>query len=665
MEIESKKSTITLDNILHGEFLTGSFDGTWINDNEIVYRHENGSYMSYKIDVDQSSLYKNVINKLVDYDNYKVSADEGYILLSKKVKGAYETKTSFEYRVVNLTTLDERSLIVDNSSIHQYAIWTPEGNGIVVVHKNNIFYRPKIEHEGFYQITNDGVERLIYNGVSNLKASGLWAPAILFSPSGKFIAFESYDDSNVGIIDIPFYGNISDNLSYQYPWSNSYHYSKVLKIVQNNGWIAASTEPYFNNNANKFLIIIPQKQFDNDYWNHLVMVKINEIDGNSVMYPLTSGRFVVTEIIAWDEQKSLVYYLATVADEPSQQQFYRLSTLDINPKPECLSCNIKSENKGLPCLYNEASMSPLREKFVLKCGGPDVPHISIYNTNDSTKIMTWNDNIKIAKLINDTAQPIVMKLKVPISADFEADVKLFIPPDADLNGSIKYPLLIHVYAGPEFFQVTEEFRVNWGTYLVTNKNFIYAVIDGRGSGRRSNSMLFSVYRNLGTVEIYDQINVTRYLQNKFSFIDKKKTAIWGWSYGGYAAGMSMALDDKNTFKCGISVAPVTDWRLYNSKYTESYMGLPSLDDNYDGYEQAQLINKAKNIKSNSYYLIHGTLDDTVHHQHSLLLAEELEKNNIIFRQQMYTNEDHSMGKLRKHLFLSMFNFLDECLHKLE
>ncbi|KAF7996711.1 hypothetical protein HCN44_002357 [Aphidius gifuensis] len=744
--VESKKSTITLDNILHGEFLTGSFDGTWINDNEIVYRHENGSYMSYKIDVDQSSLYKNVINKLVDYDNYKVSADEGYILLSKKVKGAYETKTSFEYRVVNLTTLDERSLIVDNSSIHQYAIWTPEGNGIVVVHKNNIFYRPKIEHEGFYQITNDGVERLIYNGVSNLKASGLWAPAILFSPSGKFIAFESYDDSNVGIIDIPFYGNISDNLSYQYPWSNSYHYSKagsmisissvfyvdlqlvaesygtkiepirirqpsgltnnntifynilfpndniiivswnnriqnelyvvthnivksidktVLKIVQNNGWIAASTEPYFNNNANKFLIIIPQKQFDNDYWNHLVMVKINEIDGNSVMYPLTSGRFVVTEIIAWDEQKSLVYYLATVADEPSQQQFYRLSTLDINPKPECLSCNIKSENKGLPCLYNEASMSPLREKFVLKCGGPDVPHISIYNTNDSTKIMTWNDNIKIAKLINDTAQPIVMKLKVPISADFEADVKLFIPPDADLNGSIKYPLLIHVYAGPEFFQVTEEFRVNWGTYLVTNKNFIYAVIDGRGSGRRSNSMLFSVYRNLGTVEIYDQINVTRYLQNKFSFIDKKKTAIWGWSYGGYAAGMSMALDDKNTFKCGISVAPVTDWRLYNSKYTESYMGLPSLDDNYDGYEQAQLINKAKNIKSNSYYLIHGTLDDTVHHQHSLLLAEELEKNNIIFRQQMYTNEDHSMGKLRKHLFLSMFNFLDECLHKLE
>ncbi|XP_044019925.1 venom dipeptidyl peptidase 4-like [Aphidius gifuensis] len=184
--------------------------------------------------------------------------------------------------------------------------------------------------------------------------------------------------------------------------------------------------------------------------------------------------------------------------------------------------------------------------------------------------MTWNDNIKIAKLMNDTAQPIVMKLKVPITNDFKADVKLSIPPDADLNGSIKYPLLIYGYAGPGSFQVTEEFNVDWGTYLVTNKNFIYAVIDGRGSGRRSNSLLFSVYKNLGTVEIYDQINVTRYLQNKFPFIDEKKTAIWGISYGGYAAGMSMALDDKNTFKCGISVAPVTDWRLYSKQKNNSY-----------------------------------------------------------------------------------------------
>ncbi|XP_044001215.1 venom dipeptidyl peptidase 4-like [Aphidius gifuensis] len=658
----------------------------------------------------------------------------------------FKTMTSFEYRVVNLTTLDERLLIVDNSSIHQYAEWAPKGNGIVVVHKNNIFYRPEIEQEGFYQITKNGVENLIYNGVSNSKEAGSWLPAISFSPSGKFMAFGSYDDSNVGIIDIPVYGNISDNLSYQYLRLNSYRYSQagsmmsisgifyvdlqlvaenygtkiepirikqpsgltnnntifysidlpndniiivswsnrirnelyvvthnieksidktVFKIVQKNGWISSSTYPYFNNNATEFLIILPQKQFDNDYWNHLVMVKINEIDGNSVMYPLTSGRFVVTNIVEWDVEKSLVYYLATVADDPSQQQFYRSSTLDINSRPECLSCNIKSENKGLPCLYNEALMSPSREKFVLKCGGPDVPHISIYNTNDSTKIMTWNDNIKIAKLMNDTAQPIVMKLKVPISNDFEADVKLFIPPDADLNGSIKYPLLIYVYAGPGSFQVTEEFNVDWGTYLVTNKNFIYAVIDGRGSGRRSNSLLFSVYRNLGTVEIYDQINVTRYLQNKFPFIDEKKTAIWGMSYGGYAAGMSMALDDKNTFKCGISIAPVTDWRLYNAKYTESYMGLPSLDDNYDGYEQAQLINKAKNIKSNSYYLIHGTLDDIVHYQHSLLLANELEKNNIIFRQQVYTNENHGIVNFRKHLYLSMFNFLDECLHKPE
>ncbi|XP_044001063.1 venom dipeptidyl peptidase 4-like [Aphidius gifuensis] len=740
-----KKSGITINELAQGQFYIKLFNGTWIDDNQILFKDEDGNLLIYEIDKSQSSV---LINSTIasDFDEFEISADNEYALLSKNVKEDYEVFNSIECRVINLSTFDETLLTINNSTNHQHARWTPEGNGLIVVHKNNIFYLPKIEHEDFYQITKSGRDNLIYNGVcdpSYTADSSKWETVIWLSPSGKSMAFGYFDDSKIKKINIPYYGNLNDDLTYQYPWLNSFHYSKagsiipvsklfyvdlelvansdgkniklirikqpnklainntilndvefpteniitinwknriqnesyivaynieksidkiVFKNYQKNGWIIENGAPHFINNATEFLIILPQKQIDNDYWNHLAIVKINKTDGNTVTNNLTSGRFVVTEIIGWDEKKSLVYYLATVSDDPSQQQFYRLSTLDIDPKPECLSCNIKSKNKASACLYNEASMSPFNERFVLTCGGPDVPHISIYNSNDSTEITTWMDNLKIAKLINEKAQPIEMKLKVPISADFKADVKLLIPPDADLNGSIKYPLIIYVYAGPESFQVTEEFKVDWGTYLVTNKNFIYAVIDGRGSGRRSSSMLFSVYKNLGTFEIYDQINVTRYLQNKLPFIDEKKTAIWGWSYGGYAAGMSMALDKKNTFKCGISVAPVTDWRLYNSEYTENYMGLPTLDDNFNGYEQAQLINKAKNIKSNSYYLIHGTFDDNVHYQNSLLLADELEKNNIIFRQQIYTNENHDINNLAAHLYLSMENFLNDCLN---
>ncbi|KAK0172534.1 hypothetical protein PV328_005840 [Microctonus aethiopoides] len=357
------------------------------------------------------------------------------------------------------------------------------------------------------------------------------------------------------------------------------------------------------------------------------------------------------------------YYLATLENDSAQQHLYRVSTIDESLKPECLSCAIKSATNDNFCLYNEAKLSPNGSRYLLTCAGPSVPDISIYNSANATRLIAWEDNDMIAKIVAEKSQPIVKRFSVPVADGFDAQVRLLIPPGADLTGSTKYPMLVYVYGGPDTYQVTEQFNIHWGTYLVTNKNIIYAAIDGRGSGLKGSNMLFAGYRNLGTVEIYDQINVTSHLHENLPYIDKTRTAIWGWSYGGYAAGMSLAMDTKSTFKCGMSVAPVTDWTLYDSIYTERFMGLPTPSDNVGGYEQGQLLNKAANIKSNSYYLIHGTLDDNVHYQQSLLLAKILEENDILFRQQTYTDEDHGILRTRAHLYHSLEKFLDDCLIK--
>lgn len=124
--------------------------------------------------------------------------------------------------------------------------------------------------------------------------------------------------------------------------------------------------------------------------------------------------------------------------------------------------------------------------------------------------------------------------------------------------------------------------------------------------------------------------------------------------------MSLAMDFNGVFKCGMSVAPVTDWALYDSIYTERFMGLPTVADNLQGYEKGQLLNKVDNIKTKMYYLIHGTLDDNVHYQQSLMLAKVLEQKDILFRQQTYTDEDHGILQSRTHLYHSLENFLDEC-----
>ncbi|XP_008202160.1 venom dipeptidyl peptidase 4 isoform X1 [Nasonia vitripennis] len=434
--------------------------------------------------------------------------------------------------------------------------------------------------------------------------------------------------------------------------------STALAYKERNGWVEQFVPPLYSKDGTAFVLILPQKQGNRGDWRHAVLVT-EATTKHPIVTALTSGLFVVTEIVAWDEDNHYVYYLATSEQDPAQKHLYRVSILDRNRRSDCLSCEIKSESDGSYCLYNSAEFSKDNSHYVLTCAGPGIPEITIHNRN-STKVYAWESNIAVAELIAEKSRPTVKRFTVPVPGGFEAQVKLLLPPNADLSGKTKYPMLLYVYGGPDTNEVTEKFNIDWGTYLVTNKSIIYASIDGRGSGLKGNSMMFAVYRNLGTVEIMDQINVTRHLQNSFSYIDRSRTAIWGWSYGGYATGMALAMDFDGIFKCGLSVAPVTDWTLYDSVYTERFMGLPNAADNLGGYDQSQLLNKVDNIKNKGYYLIHGTLDDNVHYQQSMLLAKMLEQKDILFRQQTYTDETHDIARMRLHLYHSMENFLDEC-----
>ncbi|KAJ8960911.1 hypothetical protein NQ318_020210 [Aromia moschata] len=155
---------------------------------------------------------------------------------------------------------------------------------------------------------------------------------------------------------------------------------------------------------------------------------------------------------------------------------------------------------------------------------------------------------------------------------------------------------------------------------------------------------------------------SRLIQQALPYVDAARTAIWGWSYGGYAAGMALATDTDGVFKCGISVAPVTDWALYGNTFDlhRRFMGLPTADDNWSGYLAAQLVTKYEGLRDKEYFLIHGTYDDNVHYQQSMLWSKVLEQNDILFRQQSYPDQDHGLALVRPHLYHSLESFLDEC-----
>ncbi|XP_063983383.1 venom dipeptidyl peptidase 4 isoform X10 [Diachasmimorpha longicaudata] len=608
-------SSITLDDWLWGSLSTKTFNGTWINDDEFLYRIETGDLMVYNIQnasarvllpISQSFFSSN-FQALRSSFEHQLSPDGQYLLCASNYQKFFRHTYLAEYRIVNLKTKIETLVTVGNSTNQQLATWTGDGNGLVYVNQNNIYYRPKVESAIDYQITTSGVFGSIYNAVPDwVYEEEIFSSnkALWFSPSGKKMAFGYFDDSNTPVMNIPFYG-YPGSLSFQYPSSITVRYPKsgatnptvklfyvdLEKVVKSQGTAIALTE------------IKPPRQLAE-----------SERILAAVAFP--------TETIVSSTWMNRVQNQVYIRTYDAENSVYKMVLM-------------YREDNGWIEQYAAPHFSRDGKTFILIL--PQKQQLD----NDY-----WSHLVMVTNRENRTTRPLT-------SGTFVVTEIVAWDQDNYL-----------VYGGPDTYQVTEKFHIDWGTYLVTNKNIIYAAIDGRGSGLKGNAMLFAGYRNLGTVEIYDQINVTRHLQESFPFIDKTRSGIWGWSYGGYAAGMSLAMDRDAVFKCGMSVAPVTDWALYDSIYTERFMGLPTASDNLNGYEQGQLLNKVDNIKSNSYYLIHGTLDDNVHYQQSLQLAKVLEQKDILFRQQTYTDEDHGIALLRAHLYHSMENFLDDCLIKL-
>nr|CAD7426094.1 unnamed protein product [Timema monikensis] len=282
------------------------------------------------------------------------------------------------------------------------------------------------------------------------------------------------------------------------------------------------------------------------------------------------------------------------------------------------------------------------------------------SSGDDATVQVWESNEVFRESVSGRSYPDWYTTQVPVDGGFDATVRLWLPPGLDTSGDTKYPMLVYVYGGPNSNQINDAYTLSFGTYLATNRSIIYGLIDGRGSGLRGNKLLFSLNRKLGTVEIEDQIAVTRSLQQQLPYIDASRTAIWGWSYGGYATAMALAKDTEGVFKCGASVAPVSSWIYYAGQYTtrvrslkfetdivdtiytERFMGLPTPEDNESGYNQSDVTRLIDNFKNKQFFLLHGNADDNVHYQQAMAIARSLQLADILFDQQVGSTDLHNI-----------------------
>lgn len=221
----------------------------------------------------------------------------------------------------------------------------------------------------------------------------------------------------------------------------------------------------------------------------------------------------------------------------------------------------------------------------------------------------------------------------------------------------KYPVLMEQYSGPGSQRVLDSWKFGWEQFL-NQEGFVVACVDGRGTGARGAAFERQTYCELGVRESEDQLHAGRYVAS-LSYTDPERMAIWGWSFGGYNTLMTLC-GDNDVYKCGVAVAPVTDWKFYDSVYTERYMRTPQ--ENADGYAKASVFTRAKNLKGD-VLICHGSADDNVHPQNTYELTEEFVQNDIDFDMHIYTNRNHSIngGNTNYYIYNQVFKYIKKHL----
>jgi dipeptidyl-peptidase-4 len=641
------------------------------------------------------------------FSDYTYSADETKILFTTKTKPIYRRSFLAEYYIWNQTTKEMSPL--SSGGMQQIATFSPDGERVAFVRDNNIYIK-SLKFGTESQATRDGKTNEIINGAPDwvYEEEFGFNKAFEWSPDSKFLAYVKFNETEVPMFNIPMYQGQNPELKENklYPGSYSYKYPKAgeknsvvsvhiydLKSKSSvTAEIGDDPEQYIprikwtedasdlvimklNRLQNKLDIVLAnpytgetraffteknKRYIDEGFYDNFIFLPDNkyivlnsERNGYSHLYlydrqgielkQLTSGNFDVTEFYGFDPVKKLFYYQAA-KESPMRREVYFVS-LD----------GKKSGKLSTQSGTNRADFSTGLKYFINSFTNIETPTLVTLHDQTGKLIRTLEDNSALKKLLSEYtfSKKEFFSFKTPE----EVELNGWMLKPANFDPSKKYPVVMTQYSGPNSQQVIDSWSVGWNDYLA-QEGFIIACVDPRGTGARGEEFRKMTYMQLGKYESDDQVEAAKYL-GTLSFVDKNNIAIWGWSYGGFMAALCME-KGADVFKAGISVAPVTNWRFYDSIYTERFMRTPG--ENPDGYDDNSPLSHAEKIKGN-YLIVHGAADDNVHFQNTMEFTEKMVQAGVQFDMAAYTNRNHGIrgGNTSMHLYTKMTDFLKEKL----
>ena len=683
-------------------FLTKSVSGIrWMNDGHYYSALKENAIVKYDVTtgtIVETILDGNSLEGNIAINDYEFSKDEQQILLLTDRQSIYRRSYTAVFYVYNRTN---KSMVKLASGRQAYGTFSPDGSKVAYTHDNNLFYVNLMDMKEV-AVTNDGEFNHIINGSTDwvYEEELSLTKAFYWSPDSKKLAYYRFDESRVKEYNLQLWhqGQLyPQDYRYKYPKAGEKNSIVAIKIYElankktTNVDIGAETNIYIpriiwtqnpevlsvrrmNRHQNKIEVlhadastgktklILTDKSDTYVDVETLVYLKdgkhiitTSEKNGFKHIYlytiegklvrQITKGNWEVASFVGIDQSaKRNTIYFTSYEESPLERYFYAMDLSGKNKEK-------LSTHKG----FNRVNMSNDFKYYLSYNSSDTTPNkVELFQTKGNKMVKVLEDNADL--LAKSKEYGFVKKEYFTFNTVDGTVLNGFMLKPANFNQAKKYPVLMYQYSGPGSQNVNH----SWGGshyywhQLLVQKGYIIVVIDGRGTGARGAHFKKQTYKQLGKLEVEDQIAGAQFI-GKLPYVDSQRIGIWGWSFGGYMSSLAI-LRGSNVFSTAIAVAPVTSWRYYDTIYTERFLQTPQ--ENPQGYDENSPVTYAANLQG-KFLLIHGTGDDNVHVQNSIALADALIAHGKQFTSFYYPDRTHAIyaNNARVHLYTMMTDFI--------
>ena len=684
---------ITLNKIYSGYYKTqGIHSINSMNDGEHYSVLEPNGIMQYSY---KTALKTKEITR-GHFEDYTFSEDENMILLLKERKNIYRHSFLGKFEIQNLKT--NESFLLNNGNWVQEPKFSPNGKYVAFIYENNLYYQD-ISSKKITPITTDGKKNKIINGLADWVYEEEFGHADMYqwSRDSNAIVFVKFNESEVPEMNMQMFNKnlYPKDFKFKYPKAGEKNSKVSAHIYQLN--LHKILNINLQNSENYYIPQVFPTAFphevalavSNRHQNKVEIIKVNtenlstqkiltDTDNTWIETDNLTLEFLADNSFIWASEKDgfrhLYWYSANgkLKKQITKGNWEITRYYGFNPKTKDIfvqtteqgstnrvisRINILSEKKQIisePNGNNIADFSKTFQYFINTHSSAQSPHLyTLRDTHGQILRELKNNQEALERLETDN---FIGKEFFSIPNETGELMNAYIIKPKNFDPNQKYPVLMYQYSGPGSQQVSNSWdngNTLWFNHL-TQKGIIIVCVDGRGTGYRGAPYKKITYKNLGKHEIEDQIAAAKWL-GQLPYIDKYRIGIFGWSFGGYISSLAMT-KGADIFKLGIAVAPVTNWRFYDTIYTERFLQTPQ--ENPEGDDKNSPINFAHLMKG-KYLLIHGTADDNVHYQNAIEMAEALIQNNKDFEFMTYPDKNHSIygGNTRHHLYKKMTDFL--------